>query len=312
MKRQNEDEGDIQSKKQLTGSDDEVQSLQIASTTEQKNESNENIKILADEIVKSIMSSKEDAENAMDCAVCFGHDDTLSFHRCPQCVPNAWKICAKCESSILSRICPVCRSDYASLEFHSFDDSFNLNAFNNNPELHNSMVGATNLAKINLMTYENIAIWCPGEGKLWFSLPKDPTLPPKQIQYMRACISVPSDAVASVFKDYDTSDNTSPIFLFSNKIWDDLESSVENDSSATNDESATNTTNPPGNGDMLDIRQSMRWMTSIFASPIAANAEENDRVESYPPSLRRKIMFTRLNHEESIELVRDLLQSGCS
>ena len=46
------------------------------------------------------------------CAICLDATNGRP-HRCGQCAPGAWACCEGCELSLLDRLCPVCRGDYA-------------------------------------------------------------------------------------------------------------------------------------------------------------------------------------------------------
>lgn len=39
----------------------------------------------------------------------------LANHQCPQCSPNAWNLCMVCNEALLSRLCPMCRHEYAPM-----------------------------------------------------------------------------------------------------------------------------------------------------------------------------------------------------
>jgi hypothetical protein len=56
------------------------------------------------------------------CVVCMESDSTdrplLPNHNCSQCSKHAWKICVCCNESLLSRICPMCRGNYAPILLH--------------------------------------------------------------------------------------------------------------------------------------------------------------------------------------------------
>lgn len=39
----------------------------------------------------------------------------LADHQCPQCSPGAWSVCHVCNEALLSRLCPVCRAEYAPI-----------------------------------------------------------------------------------------------------------------------------------------------------------------------------------------------------
>jgi hypothetical protein len=53
------------------------------------------------------------------CIVCMesgnSENPLMESHQCTQCVKGAWRICVCCNETRLSRLCPVCRGDYAPL-----------------------------------------------------------------------------------------------------------------------------------------------------------------------------------------------------
>lgn len=72
-------------------------------------------------------SKKEEAEEIVDesgptCVLCMEEgtplNPILESHQCSQCAPQAWKICHVCNEALLSRLCPVCRSEYAPIVMH--------------------------------------------------------------------------------------------------------------------------------------------------------------------------------------------------
>lgn len=67
-------------------------------------------------------STESNEQREAICIVCMEEGSTesplLESHQCGQCSKNAWKICACCNETILSRICPVCRGNYAPIFLH--------------------------------------------------------------------------------------------------------------------------------------------------------------------------------------------------
>jgi hypothetical protein len=77
--------------------------------------------VVLEEVGRDEEEEEEDEIEGIEeevCILCMEADDTanpLIQHNCPQCARQAWKICYSCNESLLSRTCPVCRSDYAPL-----------------------------------------------------------------------------------------------------------------------------------------------------------------------------------------------------
>eukprot|EP01035_Chromulina_nebulosa_P019070 gene19070-24892_t len=140
-------------------------------------------------------------------------------HGCSQCVSNAWKICEDCDENLLSRTCPVCRSDYAPLVMHAVTE-LPLSAVLDpsiTPQDKQRLLAMATLMK-SLVSKVNVAVWRPKESKMSFSLPntsKDDTEINENgdtIQKVASCL------VCDVELERDKIlDNT---FNFTNKIWD--------------------------------------------------------------------------------------------
>lgn len=75
------------------------------------------------EEVKKEEEGKSDDVHGDTCVVCMDEGSEVSpileNHQCPQCAPGAWKICRVCNEALLSRLCPVCRSEYAPIVMHT-------------------------------------------------------------------------------------------------------------------------------------------------------------------------------------------------
>lgn len=55
------------------------------------------------------------------CAICFEPSTEvklLGHECCGTCKPDGWRVCKGCNGALLSRLCPFCKGDYASLPFH--------------------------------------------------------------------------------------------------------------------------------------------------------------------------------------------------
>lgn len=66
--------------------------------------------------------AKSNEQRELMCILCMEEGSVesplLSEHQCTQCSKDAWKICACCNETILSRTCPVCRGTYAPILLH--------------------------------------------------------------------------------------------------------------------------------------------------------------------------------------------------
>jgi len=73
-------------------------------------------------VVVPASSTESGDQREAVCIVCMeegsAESPLLESHQCGQCSKDAWKICACCNETILSRICPVCRGNYAPICLH--------------------------------------------------------------------------------------------------------------------------------------------------------------------------------------------------
>ncbi|KAJ1440804.1 hypothetical protein B484DRAFT_443229 [Ochromonadaceae sp. CCMP2298] len=161
-------------------------------------------------------AKKQKTEEA--CIVCMENqtpERALIEHQCTVCTKDSWKICEQCNTSILSRSCPVCRSDYAPVVMFAFVPELPLN------RLIDSALTAEQrsllLLKLgtlqNLIKKSNVAVWEPsGGGKMHFSLPQD----------FNSDSSVMTVSVAMAAERTE-----GEAFMFSNELWDEIEAVVE-------------------------------------------------------------------------------------
>ncbi len=72
--------------------------------------------------VAHISDAKQSEQRELMCILCMEEGSVesplLNEHQCAQCNKDAWKICACCNETILSRTCPVCRGNYAPILLH--------------------------------------------------------------------------------------------------------------------------------------------------------------------------------------------------
>lgn len=56
-----------------------------------------------------------------NCSICFEEGTLINAiipHGCTKCNLDSWSVCQSCNDTLLSRKCPMCRSEYAPLVFH--------------------------------------------------------------------------------------------------------------------------------------------------------------------------------------------------
>ena len=169
--------------------------------------------------------------NERCCAICMRNDgdDGVSIlvnHNCPVCVNDAWNICDHCDDSLLSRLCPFCKSDYAPRILYVTP---NLPKFPLKQEDLLALGVATRIVAIGkLITNSNVAVWQPEEGKMHFFLPREFTDEVACSRSIAISINLSSDYIVN-----DT-------FLFNNKIWDllteEMDENVNNQNDGGDDE----------------------------------------------------------------------------
>lgn len=149
------------------------------------------------------------------CLVCFESNSStcklLDNHDCPQCVANAWSICERCNENLLSRTCPVCRSDYKALTLFAISE-VSVQAITQPKCAEDFKYQMALLSTIKtIIKQSNVAVWIPNENKMMFSLPKDSN----------------SECIVAKIK-IDSGKVSNGMFEFTNKIWDELENQAEN------------------------------------------------------------------------------------
>ena len=210
--KKNIDEEDYQSKKRQKRSDlEKIQTDNDITTVENEISIDSKKKVCNEEIESKV-------EN--NCVVCFeigNVENPLLEHSCQQCNKESWMICSSCNSLLLSRTCPVCRSDYAPLVlyavpifeiFEATDKSFE------QTEENKTILLKTVIKQ--LIGISNIAVWSPETLIMTFSLPID------GINFLTCTIALTESPIINCQ------------FLFTNKIWDELENQAESENTLNN------------------------------------------------------------------------------
>jgi hypothetical protein len=120
----------------------------------------------------------------------------------------------------LSRSCPVCKSDYRSLDLYSVDDLEERTWFGGGAAdtLKHVFTQKLSIKKLEMICFTNVCVWSPEESVLYFSLPVDSTVNPSDIMYLKCPLRV-SDGNRKQLMD--------GRFAFTNKVWDELEHAEE-------------------------------------------------------------------------------------
>ena len=222
--------------------------------------------------VDSVEESPAGIENREDmCVVCMETNNSerplLPEHQCSQCRKGAWKICVCCNDSILSRTCPVCRSNYAPILLHvvpgktenmyiSYNVEFGLVVFDVHTlgyigtgvalnQLADKTLSAEDKSMLlykfgivrHLIMKSNVAVWNREKEEMHFSLPREFAEDTQEICCLTVTIPMKADRIV---------DNT---FVFNNDVWDEFENEVETGASQT--------------GEMMASKQAVQWLLSF-------------------------------------------------
>ena len=175
------------------------------------------------------------AEDGNTCAVCMeGQSEErqiLSHHNCPQCAPDAWKICDLCDNHMISKICPICRGDYAPRVLHKVFGPALCSIMEKPPKLTavelKQMVAKSAFIKKILGVFD-VALMCPNEGVLLFAYPNQKSDELTTDEQPKASDPNTSICIAEIPMSKDKL--VGDIFLLNNKVWDDLEKQIESGS----------------------------------------------------------------------------------
>jgi hypothetical protein len=157
------------------------------------------------------LNEKEEEEEV--CAICLDSSDLLPSHGCNQCTATAFSICGGCHQSCLSRLCPLCRGEYAPVIFHPYPITLAIPFIPANYPDPVERVKATVCTSFTLELIGKVktAVWCPEASILHFVLP----IPAEKER--KASDSI----LASIKMNHDQFVNNR--FHFTNAIWDLLE-----------------------------------------------------------------------------------------
>lgn len=83
-----------------------------------------------------------------------------------------------------------------------------------------------NLAKISLIQYEKIGVWCPNLNPpiIHFSFPQDTSVSPKDMKFLHISYPVKNPEYLERLTNPRANE---PLFLFTNSIWDELDEILE-------------------------------------------------------------------------------------
>jgi hypothetical protein len=176
------------------------------------------------------------------CIVCMEPDCSdrplLDEHQCSQCNKDAWKICACCNDSILSRTCPVCRGNYAPILLHVVPGT-PLN------QLADTSLTADAKALLlykfgivrRLISKSNVAVYNPGKEQMHFSLPREFAGDTTDVNCLTVTIAMKPDRIVN------------GTFTFDNTVWDEIEHEVEHGTDPT--------------GEMRLAKDAVQWLLSF-------------------------------------------------
>ena len=177
----------------------------------------------------------------ISCAICGIETDNDEFqlldsHKCPVCSKDAWHICEVCDEALLSRTCPICRSDYAPLILCA---ALGLPTFPIPTEQLSNRSVIDKIAFLGkIICQSNVAVWDPTSGKMLFSLPQEFT---ESSSFRSICVTVTIEA-SQIVDDQ---------FLFTNSFWDVLMQQFEE-------------SEDPSEGVKLNSKQTMKKVFSAL------------------------------------------------
>jgi len=182
----------------------------------------------------------EEKDDAIHCVLCFktteelAADDVLllATHSCIRCNKESWRICEACEDTVLSRKCPVCRGEYAPIVMYEFPE-LRPNPNSQYPVLERILFQAKLSLLIKLVSGSNTAIYLPGLGVLRFLLPQDTSGGNSEIS--RAEID-PEPRLLQVEIPVTHDRVVDGKFVFTDRVWDELEAVQEQEDAAANNE----------------------------------------------------------------------------
>lgn len=155
---------------------------------------------------KKVKLNEEKEEEV--CAICLDSSGLLPHHGCKQCTEQAFKICEGCHHSCLSRLCPLCRGEYAPVIYHPYPMTLAIPFILANYPDPVERIKATVLTSFSLDLIGKIktAVYCAEAQTMHFVLP----------------IPEASDSIlASIKMNHDQFNNGR--FGFTNEVWNLLE-----------------------------------------------------------------------------------------
>jgi len=164
---------------------------------------------------KKIKLINEEVEEEIICAICFENNNLLPQHGCKQCNQESFKICKGCHNSCLSRLCPLCRGEYAPIIYTPYPMPISIPFIPTNytdPRERFKYSFATAYA-LDLTGKINVAAWWPDDHLMHFVLPIEKGSIDEDTSSDSILVSI--TLTDDLFFNGD--------FLFSNKIWDLLE-----------------------------------------------------------------------------------------
>lgn len=188
------------------------------------------------------------AENASDgstesvCIVCMEADCSdrplIDEHQCKQCSKDAWRICACCNDTLLSRTCPVCRGDYAPILLHVVpgEPLSKLADKSLTPDAKAALLYKFGIVR-HLINKSNMAVYNPDKEQMHFSLPREFAQDSTEVNCLAVTIPMKADRIV---------DGT---FTFNNSVWDEIEQEVEHGAVPT--------------GELLLAKDAVQWLLSF-------------------------------------------------
>jgi hypothetical protein len=229
-------------------------------------------------VEEPIAEDASDASKESVCIVCMETDCSdrplLDAHQCNQCSKDAWRICACCSDSLLSRTCPVCRGDYAPILLHVVpgEPLSKLADKTLTPEEKAVLLYKFGIVR-HLIGKSNMAVHNPSKEQMHFSLPREFAEDSTDVNCLTVTIPMKAERIV---------DGT---FTFNNAVWDEIEQEVEHGTVPT--------------GEMMLARDAIQWLLSF-------TRHENHQILSMLPTTEWEAMLDPSKSQETAETLQSI------
>lgn len=216
-----------------------VKRRKVAAEEEEENEENGGLSKNS-ESAKEAANDEATKKDEACCAICFEPpvEVCLNAHQCEgTCKPDGWSVCGGCNGALLSRLCPFCKGNYASLPFFFVEGYPLCEVRNPSISIEQKLVTTMKIAmlKEEILPSTNALVILPS-GIAMFSLSNDKSNDTvgnheqKESENTLVLVRARLDDNAILKERLDTPEK----FLFNNAVWDLLEKISEEGNSEDN------------------------------------------------------------------------------